>query len=64
MSSREYAHLTSDRVSTTTPSKQHELEHYDDRSPWPGRIKVVVGLIVFLAILGFIAFIVFNVAVG
>lgn len=46
------------------PSKQHELDHYYDRSVWPDRIKTTLILVVLLAILALVVFIAFNLVFG
>lgn len=46
------------------PSKQHELDHYYDRSVWSDRIKAALSLIVLVAVLALVAFIAFNVMFG
>ena len=46
------------------PSKQHEFDHFYDRSAWPDRIKTAVGVAVVLAIVALVVFIVFNIVFG
>lgn len=46
------------------PSKQHELDHYYNRSPWPDRIKAASALVVLIAVLALVVFIAFNVMFG
>lgn len=46
------------------PSKQHELDHYYNRSVWPDRIRTASALVVLIAVLALVAFIAFNVMFG
>lgn len=46
------------------PSKQHELEHFYDRSRTVDTLKIIAVAVPFLAVLGFIAFIIFNITSG
>ena len=46
------------------PSKQHELDTFYERSSLIDTLKIVAVAVPLLAVLGFVAFIIFNVVSG